>query len=124
MTDRLGSVGTRIDIDVRAGDSFEYLFDDMRDESGALVDFTGCTFGGSMISLRGDSVAADLPLAVTITGLGAYKVAFVGSTAAWVAGDFFTPRATYNYKVRMTDTAGVVTTEWYGLIHVAAELPA
>lgn len=123
MADRMGSIGTRIDIDVRAGDSFFYDFFDVKDEAGALIDFTGSTWPGSVISLRGDAVAADLPLTVTITGLGAFRIAFVGSTSGWTAGDFFNGKPTYNYKVRRQDTASALTTEFFGIINVARELP-
>lgn len=118
---RLGDIGTRIDIEIRAGDSFSYDFVEQRDESGALIDFTGHVFSGT-VSRRNDTTEGDYPLTITVLGPGAYRVAFNGSTAGWAAGDFFTPAPTYNYAVRRT-AGGITTTEWFGVIHVAREAP-
>lgn len=118
---RLGDIGTRLDIEIRAGDTFSYDFIEQRDETGALIDFTAAVFTAE-ISLRDDPASGEYPLTVTVLGPGAYRVAFSGSTGGWAAGTFFRAEPRYNYRVRRT-MGGVTTTEWYGVIHVARELP-
>lgn len=122
---KLGSIGERVDYDLRAGctfgDSFQLL-----DETGAPVDLTGATLAGA-VSLRDGGATADLPLTVTITNAAQGKVSFELSAATTAtlqhSGDFF--KAGPLYAWRLNITMGSRTDPLFaGLLNVApAALP-
>lgn len=120
MPDRLGSIGTRLDIDVRIGDSFgPFDFTECTDESGALVDFTGSTWE-CIVSKRDGSNAAAISPSVVAVALGHFRINRT-ATSALTGGTFFEASPAYNWKLRRTDAAGTVGTDLFGVILVAAE---
>ena len=120
--DRIGSAGTRQDIELRVGGTFGPIdFDDCRDDAGNLIDFTGSTFE-CIVSLRDGSNTVTLSPVVSAVGLGHYRLQATPTTALNTADlDFFTPKPKHNWILWRTDSAGVRKPDFYGVVYVSRE---
>ena len=120
MASKLGSIGTLLEIDVRIGDSFgPFDFSNCVDDSGALIDFTGSTWS-CVVSKRDGSNTAAITPTVSIVALGKFRINRT-STTGLTGGTFFAAAAAYNWKLQRTDSAGTITTDFYGPVNVAAQ---
>lgn len=122
MADRFGSAGTRLDWDLRVGDTLLFEVTQAKDEAGALINYSGATFDAKLWPRTASGPGTPVALTVAVTGLGAYKVTLPSGTAAFVANNFFTGQPAYEYAVAVT-MAAVKTTEFYGLIHTFEAAP-
>lgn len=123
MAESIDFSGTELPITVRVGSNVLLRLTDWRDESGALIDFTGGTFDGT-VSRRGETVTASQALVFTVNGPGSVTVT-LPDTSAWDAGTFFVAKPTYNYIIWYTDSAAVPVRapQFYGPISVKAGAP-
>ena len=122
MADRFGSAGTRLDWDLRVGDTLLFEVTQAKDEAGTLIDYSAATFAAKLWPRTASGPGTPVALTVTVTGSGGYKVTLPGGTAAFVASNFFSDQPAYEYAVMVT-MAGVKTTEFYGLIHTFQAAP-
>lgn len=125
MVDTAGSIGARVDLEVRAGDTFGPFTAILTNTDGSAVNIVGYTFEGAVSKLN----TADTPVAMTCTitdapnGKVQFKIPFASTGAfADATTNFFTPSATYSYYLKGTDTAGTKQTYLFGYVKVAKEL--
>lgn len=125
MSDKLGTIGTRLDIDIRAGDTLGPYEVEEKDEAGVPLNLTGCTIAGA-VSKRGVA-DADVPLTIVNINLAIGKYSFelaTAQSAALVGNDFFKADSVYAWKLTMTMSTGKTYTRYYGSVNVAlAALP-
>ena len=120
MTQKLGSIGELLPLEVRIGDAFgPYDFSECRDESGALVDFTGSSFEFTAWE-RGVGVIAGFAPTVSVVALGHYRIN-EHATTMLSGGDFFNAKAAYTYKLRRASGGSIPVTEFFGPLEVAAK---
>jgi len=125
MALKLGSIGERIDIDLRAGSTLGPFDVALADETGAAINLTGCTFDGA-VSKRDAGATSDVALTVAIVSAPAGTLRFSlasASTGAFdgASSDFFSARADYAWALFWTDSAGTRQPLFYGAVNVAAE---
>jgi hypothetical protein len=123
--DEMGSIGARVDIEVRAGDTLGPFLVTINDSTGAALNLVGYTFEGAVSKLN----TADTPIAMTCTitdavnGKVQFKVASASTGAfADANSQFFRSTATYSYYLKGTDTSGHKLTYLFGYVKVAKEL--
>jgi hypothetical protein len=118
----IGSIGARLDLTVRAGDTLGPFTAELKDSAGVAINLTGATFTAALSKL--DSNDGELPMTVGISGdplLGIVTYSYVAASTLTLDGgtDFFTSQSNYAWKLRMTDSAGTESTLLYGKIKVA-----
>jgi hypothetical protein len=123
MTDVIGSIGTRLDIQVRAGDSLGPITFTLKDGAGAALDLTGSTFSAALSKL--DSADGEIAMTAAVSGdptLGVVQVHYAAvSTVGLTGSDFFSADAQYAWKLRMIDSVGDERTLVFGYVKVAVK---
>jgi hypothetical protein len=125
MADEAGSIGARLDLNVRAGDTLGPFTAALTDSSGAAIDLTNFTFEGAVSRLQTDDVAVAMTCTIdAAAGEVEFKVA-AASTGALADddSDFFRASQTYSWYLKGTDSIGNKQTYLYGYVRVAKELP-
>lgn len=123
----LGSIGARLDLNVRAGDTLGPFVATLTDPAtGAPIVLTGFTWEGAVSRI--DTEDGNQALTITVLDAIAGKVQFKLDKTATVAladadSDFFRPTGTYNWFLKGTDTLGSKQTYLYGVVNVAKENP-
>lgn len=120
-----GSIGARLDITVRAGDTLGPYVATLTDQTTGLpIDLSGWTFDGAVSKL--DTADGNLAMTVTITDAVNGKIQFQFTSTAQLEdtdSDFFSAARTHSWKVRGTDTVGTAQTYLYGYLKVAKQDP-
>jgi len=124
----IGSIGTRLDLDIRAGDTLGPYTLTFKDKTGTPIDLTGATVS-AVTSLIDGGEGVDVAITATISDAvnGKATITFAAaSTAAWDASltgatDFTKTKKQYSWLCRCTDAAGQVRSIFYGYINVASK---
>lgn len=117
----IGSIGERVDIDLRAGDTLGPFSLTFTDEAGTAIDLTGSTLTASMS--KQDDTGADIVMTATVTnaalGQATLTLAYA-DTSALASNDFFNKAASYAWRLVLTDSQGTKWTLMYGTVNVAS----
>lgn len=119
-----GSIGARLDLYLRAGDTLGPYTATLKNNAGVAVNLTGYTFTGAVSKLN--DADGDVALTCTITDAVNGKVQFkLASTTSMgtSTSNFFVASATYSWYLKGTDSVGSKQTYLYGYVKVARELP-
>lgn len=126
MADKIGSIGDRLDIDIRVGDTLGPFAFQITEEDGVTpVNLTGSTFSGKA-SLLDDGTGADIALTINPVNLANGDMEFVleDTSAFESSGDFLKTAKKYAYLIDWTNTAGHTKTVLCGYINTASgDLP-
>jgi hypothetical protein len=127
MAEQAGSIGARLDLEVRAGDTFGPFVATLTDSmTGLVMNITGYTFEGAVSKLNTEDGLVALTCTITdaVNGKVQFKASAVATTAlADATSNFFTASAKYSWYLKGTDTAGDKRTYLFGYVKVAKELP-
>lgn len=124
----IGSIGTRLDLELRAGNTLGPYTLSFKDSTGAAIDLTGASVSASA-SLIDEMQTSDVAITVAVTDAlnGKIQISFsAASTAGWDAtltdsSSFLKAKKTYAWICNLTDSAGNVRTIFYGLIYIATK---
>lgn len=124
----LGSIGSRLDLELRAGDTigpYTFVF---TNEAGAPINLTGASFSAA-ISLIDGRVTTDINITTAITDAVNGKASLTLS-AALTAGfdaslvadaDFAKTKKLYAWKSSYVDSLGSKHTVFFGYVWIAAK---
>lgn len=116
----LGSIGARVDLALRAGDTLGPFTVTLSDPvTGGAVNLFGATLEG-LIS-KDKNVAADIAMVVTVTDAVAGKFTIVLTATGSLDGgsNFFQAVSNYTWRLNYADSAGTKQTLLYGILSVA-----
>lgn len=124
----IGSIGTRLDLEIRAGDTLGPYTLTFKDKLGAPIDLAGATVSAvtSLIDAgEGSEVAINTAISDAVNGKATITFA-AASTAGWDssltgANDFAKTKKLYGWLCRCVDAAGQVRSIFYGYIYVASK---
>jgi len=121
----IGSIGARVDLNVRVGDTLGPFEATLTDDDGAVLDLTDCTFEAA-VSRIDDPEDGLLPITVTNAAPLTGVITFAMDDTSDLAGDsddFFQAEATYAWFLRKIDANGNKQTVFFGYVKVAKEDP-
>lgn len=123
MADKIGSIGDRLDIDIRVGDTLGPFAFQITEEDGVTpVNLTGSTFSGKA-SLLDDGAGTDIPLTINPVNLANGEMEFLepDTSSFESSGDFSRTAKKYAYMIDWTNTAGHTKTVLFGYINTASD---
>ena len=121
-----GSIGARLDLLVRAGDTLGPFLAVLTGSTGDAIDLTDYTFEGAVSRLDVDDVSLDMTCSIVSAANGEVEFALpAAETPAMEDGDsdFFRANQTYSWYLKGTDPNGNKQTYLFGYVKVAKELP-
>ena len=124
MATKIGSLGVRLDIQVRQGTTVGPFVVTLTDSSGAPVDLTGCTITGTIRHNRLDGTKIkDLACSLVDATAGKYQFGLTAvDSAALPCGEEVTDDASiHKWDLEITYPDNTSRPQYYGLVHVLAE---
>lgn len=124
MATAVGSIGARVDLTVRAGDTLGPIAITLKDESGAPLNLLGASFEAAVSKLDTDDGNVALTVTVVDAASGEVSVSLADTEDMDAESDFFVASSAYSWYFKMTDSQGVKQTVLYGMVKVAKKEPS
>lgn len=128
MAEEIGSIGARLDIAVRIGDTIGPYTVTLTDpDTGQALNLTGCTFEAALSKLG--TADGDLPMTVqvvdAVNGVVKFFYAFASTASMTAAADgtFFKATDAYSWFFKYIDAGGAKQTIYYGQVKLAKGSP-
>lgn len=125
VTPRIGTFGTRTDLDIRQGATFGPLTLTFKNPDGSAVNLTGCSLTGQ---IRKQALSSTVVQAFTAAitdaaaGVATLTIDAVATAAIPAAETPISPDSRYVYDVELIDTQGRVIPVLYGDVVVLREV--